>query len=833
MSTFRLPRLRQRAVPIHLGLVRRAGVAGLAAGALVATMLPAAALAGAAPATVVTCTDTVHPLGAATGWTEFVEGDGTRSSESEGSIAYGGNLPAGGMPVGTRLTHAPGDPALVVAGAHGSFNLHAGSAYLTPQTGVNFNGGGAYLATNPIDFAAAFAHLRSVSTAWGALPDTGTVTTGLTGGNQAAVLTGTDPQVNVFTLTPAQAANKHLGIDVPAGSFALVNVPGGSATFAGQTWLKVGGGWQQAHDDNMAPFAGLLFNFPTATSVTLNWGSAWGGSILAPNAHVVANTAHTIGQVIAASFASTRETHLRLFPSTVCVPGDTPDPPEERSDVTITKTASTASPQGGDTLTYTLTARNIGAATATDVVVRDELPAGVTYVSASAPCTQAAGVVTCSLGDLTVGESRTITITVVANPVAGAGPSSHPQAHHWLTPYKVEQHVDLEPGQTRSITESCEPGDFVSDGSIRIDHVDQDTGTFHDVRVLSSAATGPGAWKAVVSNHATGRVQAKAFIVCLPSHTEVADRQTGHADGHRHPLSVDPTPVTATAAYAVGRHTASVTCPTGTTAIVPGYALSGGAARLVGSEKNGSGWTFTLDVTAPTTATFSAHCLRTTLGSVQGHSHDLVLTHVERTVSIPTGSPVEEQVICPDDAKGIVATWLLPPGITPLGNDPRLKARAFRLWNTSGSAKNALIDLECLGDRTTTEKMGTDDPVVVTNTATISSVSVDADPGNNSATATITVRPGGTTAVVTPRAALRAGKLRMQVVSSMPGSGKVTVRKSGRTLATGSVRLAAGGSRTAALRLTGRAPGDGSRVTVVVDPQRGPKTRTSVVVARR
>ena len=47
---------------------------------------------GAEARTPVTCTTVANPLGAATGWTEFIETNGNRGSESEGSIAYGGNL---------------------------------------------------------------------------------------------------------------------------------------------------------------------------------------------------------------------------------------------------------------------------------------------------------------------------------------------------------------------------------------------------------------------------------------------------------------------------------------------------------------------------------------------------------------------------------------------------------------------------------------------------------------------------------------------------------------------------------------------------------------------
>jgi choice-of-anchor A domain-containing protein/uncharacterized repeat protein (TIGR01451 family) len=786
------------------------------------------------------CTSTTQPLGAATGYTEFIEGNGHRGSESEGAIAWGGNLDASGMTVGTRLTSAAGAATLVVAGTHGQyFNLQKGSAYLNPASGVNFNGRGTYLAANPIDFAAAFAHLRATSATWAGAAATGTASLGTAGGNTVLVLAGTDPTLNIFSVTPAQLASGNgVAYDVPAGSNILVNVSGASVALQGQMWVKQAGSYQQANDSVMESWPGVLWNFPDATTVTMSFGSAWGGSILAPNAALtVSSVGHTIGQVVAKSFSSDYETHQRLFPSTACLP-TAPPPPTERSDVTVTKTVSDASPHGGDLVTYTLLVQNVGLDTATGVVVRDQLPAGVTFDSASSPCTQSAGLVSCGIGDLAPGASRTLTVRVVANPIAGAGPASHPNAFHELTPYKVETVVDLEPGQTRSVSVSCSgAGDIVSDGSIRVDHVDQDTGELTDVHVLSAESTGIGSWKAVVRNDAAGRAQTKAFVVCLPASTEVADRQTGHADGHRHPLSADGALVSTTQAWPAGRHAATLSCPTGTLPIAPGFSFSGGSAVLAGSEPSGAGdWRFTVDVASPTTATLTVRCLRTAVGAAEGHTHDLVRTHVVRTVTVAAGATVEEQVICPDDAKGVLATWLLPPGLHPLGNDPRLKARAFRLLNTTGSSQSGLLDLECLRDRTGLEVMGTSEPVVVDNVATVTSASTDANPGNNSSTATITVRPGSATATVTSNGRATATRVSLRAVSSMPGRGTMTVRRDGRVLARGEVRLRAGGSTAVRLALTraGRhllAGAGHADVRVSLDPDRGPVSVRTVVVS--
>ena len=56
--------------------------------------------------------------------------------------------------------------------------------------------------------------------------------------------------------------------------------------------------------------------------------------------------------------------------------------------------------QNGDSITYTLSVSNDGIATASDVHVADQLPAGVTFADATAGCGEVAGLVTCALGDI-------------------------------------------------------------------------------------------------------------------------------------------------------------------------------------------------------------------------------------------------------------------------------------------------------------------------------------------------------------------------------------------------------------------------------------------------
>jgi choice-of-anchor A domain-containing protein/uncharacterized repeat protein (TIGR01451 family) len=783
----------------------------------------------------VTCV--TNPFGAASGYTEFIAGNGHRGSESEGAIAWGGNLDANGMTVGTRLISGSSVPTLVVAGTGTtpSFNLQKGSAFLPSGSNINFNGGGRRLATDPIDFSAAFTDLRAKSTSWATATANGTAALGVAGGNTVLVLTGTDPQLNVFNLTPSQLTSG-IGYNVPAGSTVLVNVSGTSAILSGQMWVKERGSWNQVNDNVMEDWPGILWNFPSATSITMGFGSAWGGSILAPNANLsVTSVGHTIGQIITGQFSSNYETHQRLF--TGCLPGGgsggggggggggTTPPATNNADVQITKTTSNATPQGNQAFSYTLTAKNNGADTAKDVVVRDTLPVGVTFVSASTGCAKAASIVTCTVGDLANGASKAFTINVVADPLAAAGTVPDPGAQHGITISKVEQQVDLNAGETKTVSISCPAaGAILSDGSLRVDAVDQGTGALTDVRVLSTRSTGIASWEAVVRNDATGRAQAKAFAVCLPS-------STGADHGHQHSLKVSDPVTSTTQALAAGRQTATVSCATGTRPIVPGYAFTGGAATLAGSEPVSGGWKFIVDVTQATSATLSVRCLSDAVDTASSHTHALVTNHVVRTVTVPAGQTVTQQVICADDAKGIVATWNLPAGVSSLGNDPQPKTRVFRLVNTTGSDQQATIDLECLNDRTGPEVVPGVSASVIDNTATIATSSTDAVSANDSSTARITVSTNMVVPAASGSGVVGSGMVALRTSCTGTCSGTAVVSSGETVLAKGVFRIS-GGSKTVKLRLTkaGRRAlrsGAKHKATVTLKSRHGKKTAIS------
>ena len=404
---------------------------------------------------------------------------------------------------------------------------------------------------------------------------------------------------------------------------------------------------------------------------------------------------------------------------------------ESGADLEIDKSASPANPAPGATVTYTLTVTNNGPQDADDVVVSDALPAGVTFVSSTpgAPdCGFAAGTVSCDLGTVPSGATRTITVQATVDPV-----TLPPDHQHAIPIEKVEQQVDLEVGETETIVLSCPTGMIMVDGSIRVDHVDQDTGTLPDVQYSRQQSASLGSYEFIVTNTAGGRAQAKVFGTCMAS-------QTALEAGHQHDIVVSDPPVTASAPLGIGRHEIVLSCGPGRTAVAPGIDASGGNARLVGSEPlPDGGRRIVVEVEDDTTlVTASIRCLLNQVGTTDGHSHPLVLEEVVRQVTVPANSVVSETVTCPVGSKGIVASYDLPAGLILLGHDPQPVSRVFRLMNPTGAPITADLDLLCVGDRTGGAILANQ----IVNSATVSSSTLDPDTANNVGSASLTVASG-------------------------------------------------------------------------------------------
>src|SRR4051794_7025261 len=85
------------------------------------------------------------------------------------------------------------------------------------------------------------------------------------------------------------------------------------------------------------------------------------------------------------------------------------------ADLSITKTGSPDPVVAGNNLTYTIRVENPATSTgpATNVVVTDNLPSGVGFVSATGgTCQKSGSTVTCDLGQVNAGSTAVVTIVV-------------------------------------------------------------------------------------------------------------------------------------------------------------------------------------------------------------------------------------------------------------------------------------------------------------------------------------------------------------------------------------------------------------------------------------
>ena len=86
-----------------------------------------------------------------------------------------------------------------------------------------------------------------------------------------------------------------------------------------------------------------------------------------------------------------------------------------QADLDISKSDSPDPVTTGEQLTYTLTVTNNGPDRAIGVRVVDTLPSAVFYQSDNAGCTEAAGTVTCDLGEILPADTRQVVITVLVD----------------------------------------------------------------------------------------------------------------------------------------------------------------------------------------------------------------------------------------------------------------------------------------------------------------------------------------------------------------------------------------------------------------------------------
>ncbi len=244
-------------------------------------------------------------LGAAANFAVF-SGGAFNSSGSSGTSVMGRIAAAGDVTLdGISVRPAAGDatPTIVAGGNFtGGQTTHAGG---TVDGGVTYGGtanvaqnftvnGGLTHAAPPFSFGTEFTSLKTLSSSLGGLSQSSGATVVLQPWG-ALELTGTASGLNVFTVSAAQLAQAQ-GIVISltqAGATALINVTTDTNLSIGPMYTTLQGA---------AAAAGILWNLPLATGLAVNFGVAWQGSILAPNASVTTSGHPQLhGQLIAAT----------------------------------------------------------------------------------------------------------------------------------------------------------------------------------------------------------------------------------------------------------------------------------------------------------------------------------------------------------------------------------------------------------------------------------------------------------------------------------------------------------------------------------------------------
>lgn len=234
------------------------------------------------------------------------------NSDVQGKIAAGGNFSVQNYAVGSSLSGSVGNSLLV----GGDFSFSNGQVYngnvMTSDTTPNtpgmtvlngtFQSGVAlpiYIPTLMTELVARSGYLGSLSSNGTTNLSFGTLT--LSGG------TGT---TRIYTVTAAQLSSAtSVVINAPAGTTALINVNGSTASFQNAGCSLQGG----------ITGSTVLFNFWNATSLNFG-GIGMQGSVFAPQANVSFSNGNIEGQLIANSFNGGGEMHLSPFSGTVPVP---------------------------------------------------------------------------------------------------------------------------------------------------------------------------------------------------------------------------------------------------------------------------------------------------------------------------------------------------------------------------------------------------------------------------------------------------------------------------------------------------------------------------------
>lgn len=313
-------------------------------------------------------------------------------------------------------------------------------------------------------------------------------------------------------------------------------------------------------------------------------------------------------------------------------------PPTADTDVDVTREADvelvskTVTPDpvvAGQTVEYTITARNNGPSISTDTTVTDDLPAGLTLVAPlPAGCSDVGGDLSCDLATLAVGEVQTITFTALVDADEPAGSTITNDASITAT--------EIDP----------DPGNDDASVSVTVD-------TLADLSITKSANPDPAV---------PGETLTYSIVVTNDGPSDALDVVIGDTT-----LSMFDAG-TVTAAPDQGTCDLTVSCAIGT--VAPGaanavtVAISGTVAASITADIEN-----TATVSSPTDPTPDQVTITTPVAAVT----DLAITKTLDTDPLVPGGPVQYTITVtnpgPSDAQNVGITDALDPAVTGLSAD--------------------------------------------------------------------------------------------------------------------------------------------------------------------
>ncbi len=351
------------------------------------------------------------------------------NAASQGRVAAGGRVSYRDYSVGTALPVSTTDAQLIIdgdisiiRGTNNGNTIAAPASEVMQYTMNNRNGvTGQPLVDERIDFAEVQSFLECSSAAWAALPVNGTAVNQFGG----LVLTGQDPALNVFTFDAGNidgsglslAGANNVTINIPSGSFALINLLGNDIGFGSYSITLPG------DSDSIAPGSRILWNAPEA-AVFLHRSLIITGSVLAPLAAITAmGSGQLNGQLIALSYDGNTNS---LMEASYPFMGSLPDHCDLPS-LSVTKTAQGVAQFAGvpgTPFVYQVVLRNTGIVPITNITINDSLLGVQQIVATLAPAQIYVSKFNAVIREGRAGEQYDNTVTVKSDQTAEQSASS-------------------------------------------------------------------------------------------------------------------------------------------------------------------------------------------------------------------------------------------------------------------------------------------------------------------------------------------------------------------------------------------------------------------------